>query len=108
MTRLLQLAGLFSIILLYSCSNHSKSLNKSDFGEDWPFKVESGRVECLDGYMVVFKTGSDVYALNDAARLGGDFKNIKDILRPDANYPGKKIMKDLSQIEFEGLKLCDR
>ena len=108
MMRLLQIAGIFSMLLIYSCSNNTKRLNKSDYGDDWPFSVQSGTVQCMDGFVVVFKTGNDTYALNDAARLSGEYKNIKEILRADANYPGKKIMMDLSQIEFEGLKQCDR
>ena len=108
MFRFLTFACLLVVITLTSCGNHSKQLNKVDFGDDWPFKVESGKVECLDGYVVVFKTGGKAYALNDAARVTDEFENIRDILRPDANYPGKKITMDLSLIEFEGLKLCDR
>ena len=107
MTRLF-LTVIFSTLLLMSCSNHSKTVSKSEYGEDWPFSVESGSVHCLDGHVVVFEANGDSYALNDAARLSGDYKNIREILRPDANYPGRKIMMDLSLIEFEGLKLCDR
>lgn len=100
--------GLLLIVVLSSCSNHSKRVGKSEFGDDWPFKVENGWVECVDGHSVIFKANGDSYALNDAARLSGEYKNIREIIRPDANYPGKKIMMDLSLIEFEGLKLCDR
>lgn len=100
------------ILLLTSaviaCSDNSKSLTKDEFGEDWPFNVESGKVYCVDGIIVVFETNGNSYALNDAARLSGNYKNIRDILRPDANYPGKKITMDLSLIEFEGLKLCEK
>ena len=104
----LYLTAILSITFFISCSDHSKRLSKDDFGDDWPFRVESGSVQCLDEHIVVFNTNGDTYALNDAARLSGDYKNIRDILRPDANYPGRKIMMDLSLIEFEGLKLCDR
>lgn len=96
------------VLILSSCADHSKLLLKADFGEDWPFRVEEGEVECLDGYVVVFNAGGKSYALNDAARLSGKYENVKDIIRPDANYPGQKIMMDLSLIEFEGLKLCDK
>ena len=108
MMKRLPLAVLGSIFLIISCSSNTKELSKEKFGEDWPFKVESGTVECLDGFEVVFHTEGQTYALNDAARVTGKFGNIKDILRPDANYPGKKIMMDLSLIEFEGLKLCEK
>ena len=83
-------------------------MTKVEFGEDWPFNVESGNVKCVDGNSVVFETNGNLYALNDAARLSGNYKNIREILRSDANYPGKKITMDLSLIEFEGLKLCQK
>ncbi len=108
MIRLFQIAGLFLILLAYSCSNHSKKLNKEQYGDDWPFNVQSGTVQCIGEFTIVFKANSEIYALNDAARLSGEYKNIREILRADANYPGRKIMMDLSLIEFEGLKLCDR
>ena len=91
-----------------SCSESSKILHKSDYGDSWPFSVEEGQVECIEGFAVVFHSGNQTYALNEAARMNKQFGNIRDILRPDANYPGKKIMMDLSRIEFEGLKLCER
>ena len=108
MPRIFAVSVFLLAVLITSCSNHSKSLSKDEFGDEWPFSVEKGSVECLDGHVVVFKANGDTYALNDAARLSGDYKNIRDILRPDANYPGRKIMMDLSLIEFEGLKLCDK
>lgn len=103
---------LFFLVLLssaiFSCTDDSKLLSRNDFGEDWPFNVESGKVFCVDGISVVFETNGNSYALNDAARLSGNYKNIREILRSDANYPGKKITMDLSLIEFEGLKLCQK
>ncbi len=108
MIRFLSIACAICIVTITSCSKNTKRLSRSDFGDDWPFKVENGVVECLDGHVVVFISGGESYALNDAARFSGDYKNLREIIRPDANYPGRKIKMDLSQIEFEGLKLCDR
>ena len=51
------LAALSILLLgtLYSCSDREKHLSKESFGEDWPFKVSDGTVECLDEYMIVFR-----------------------------------------------------
>ncbi len=108
MIRIFCVVGISLALALSSCNHQAKTLTKDQFPDTWPFKVESGSVECLDGFAVVFRTNGKVYALNDAARHSDEFENIKEILRPDANYPGGKIMRDLSDIEFEGLKLCDR
>ena len=96
------------LLFLISCSNNSKRVSSDDFIEEWPFTIENGSVQCLDGYVVVFNANGKTYALNDAAKVTGDFENITEITRLDTNYPGRKIHMDISLVEFEGLRLCER
>ena len=92
-----------------ACSGNSKNLLDKDFGDDWPFTVSGGTVQCLgESYVVIFKSNGVIYALNDAARATNEYKDIRSIIKIDENYTGRKILMDTSPIEFEGLKLCNR
>ena len=109
MKRFLSLISIALTLFIVSCTNNKKDLSKSDYGQDWPFSVENGTVKCTGSeYHIIFVSGGETYALNEAAKTSGEYHDIEDIIRPDANYPGRKIMMDLSAIEFEGLKLCNR
>ena len=97
------------ILALSACNSNEKRVSHSDFGDEWPFTVSSGHLECLGNpYVIVFITNGNTYALNDAARATEKYSDISEILKDDANYPGGKVKMDLSVIEFEGLKLCER
>jgi hypothetical protein len=97
------------VLTITACTNNKKHVSKGDYGQDWPFSVESGTVQCVgDELHIIFKADGSTYALNEAAKSSGEYDDVEDIIRSDANYPGRKIMMDLSAIEFEGLKLCNR
>ena len=97
------------IVISTSCNTNEKLLSKSQFGAEWPFTVSSGTVECTgDPFMVIFKSGGISYALNNAAKQSNQFEDIEPIIKIDSNYQGRRIKMDLSPIEFEGLKLCNR
>jgi hypothetical protein len=100
---------LFLVLTFVACNGNQKQIKESDFGEEWPFTVKSGTVECTsDTYAVIFKSGGVSYALNDAARKSEMYVDINSILKSDTNYYGKEVRMDMSPIEFEGLKLCNR
>ncbi|MEQ8324362.1 MAG: DUF2511 domain-containing protein [Vicingaceae bacterium] len=91
-----------------ACSDSSKRLTASDFGDEWPFTVESGWIECNDDpFVIVFKADGHRYALNDAARATEKYEDVSVIVKEDPNYPGSQVKMDVSIIEFEGLKLCN-
>jgi hypothetical protein len=98
-----------TIMILSGCSSSEKRVSDSDFGDEWPFTVDNGTVECLgDPYVIIFRSNGRTYALNDAARATEQYEDISVIVRTDDNYPGGQVKMDLSIIEFEGLKLCAR
>ena len=109
MKRYIQISFAVVILVLSACSSNEKNISESDFKAAWPFTVSSGSIECLGNpYVIVFKTEGHTYALNDAARATDKYEDISVIVKDDPNYPGSNIKMDLSIIEFEGLKLCDR
>ena len=96
------------VFLMASCDDSSKRISKSDFGDDWPFSVESGTLSCQgDPYVIIFESGGRTYGLNDAARATEQYEEISVIVKTDENYPGGQVKMDISVIEFEGLKLCN-
>jgi len=74
------------------------------YGENWPFTVISGVLECRNYKEVIFKTGGIVYAINGQAR--GKYADPKSIWRDDPKIPGVKI--PMNTIIQRGLKLCKK
>lgn len=93
-------------ILLQGCADKGKLLTQKEYGEEWPLTVEECYVNCTGDYAIVVQVDGKVYAVNEAARKMEQFENIDEITRINPNYPGEKVRMKLSEIEFEGLKLC--
>jgi len=60
-------------------------VSASDYGEDWPFTVDEGQINCLPGDAVVFNAGETSYPLNG---------NAKDIAATWDLQPLENIWKD--------------
>jgi len=91
---------IIGVLTLCGCSESSKEITKEMYGDDWPFTVTSGRLECLPPTAVVFHTNGKTYPLNGWAKTMGmkrDWERGDDIFT-------KKVGRGL-MIE-EGLKLC--
>lgn len=84
------------ILFLFALSGCGQSgssgleVSKGEFGESWPFAVESGVVDCVDGQAAIFKTGGRSYQLNGFARSRG-YAPIDPIWRENPQIPGAKI-----------------
>lgn len=65
-------------------------VSKPEFGDAWPFTVESGVVDCVDGQAAIFKHGGKVYQLNGFARSRG-YAPIDPIWRDNPDIPGAKV-----------------
>ena len=75
------------------------------FGEQqWPFTVDSGRVDCLPGSVAVFKSDSVVYALNGLATSAG-YEDIGPIWKDDPAELSPKI--NIGPLLDAALDLCD-
>ncbi|GEN28975.1 hypothetical protein HVA01_26210 [Halovibrio variabilis] len=81
------------LFALSGCGQSSSSgleVSKGEFGESWPFTVESGVVDCVDGQAAIFKTGGTSYQLNGFARSSG-YAPIDPIWRENPEIPGVRV-----------------
>lgn len=98
---------------LTSCSPEAKSLfnekiiSRADFGDEYPFTVEWGKLRCISPSAVIFEVNGRPYTVNGAAQNQGHEK-IDAIWRddPKGTVPGQKI--NISPVIQAGLKLCNR
>lgn len=94
------------------------ALTRADFGEEWPFTVPRGVLNCrVVGQLssgepikaVTFAANGKVYAVNGIARGGHAKKNgwhdLKEIWRSDPKAPGLKVSTGV--VIDRGLLLCE-
>jgi hypothetical protein len=83
-------------------SARGRLVTKADLGDQWPFTVESGYVDCPDGVSAIFRTADAVYGLNGMATSRG-FAEPDPIRKADPTIPSGMIsigpMIDLAQQE---------
>ncbi len=117
---------IFLLFGIYSASSQALPIESSQFGDNWPFTVESGELACVNGVAIVFSTGGTDYAVNGTASTMG-YSGIEPIwkLDPDmleyakdtAKSEGKtleevqsvmgKVRVNISAVLQQGLALCD-
>ena len=94
------LAMAIPILIALACGNggDGREVTEEEFGEDWPFTVASGSVDCnnlSNGLRVaVFRSGSVTYALNGTATARAEDQGYEDVMkiwRDDPDYEGLKI-----------------
>jgi hypothetical protein len=97
------------LLLLFAmaCTHKGVLLEQETFGKHWPLTVTECYVDCVGEFAVVVYANNTTYAINDAAKAMKQFENAEHITKNDSNYPGTKQKMSLSEIEFEGLKLCE-
>lgn len=84
-------------------------IDKAEYGDDWPYTVESGRLYCdPPGSNVVMESGGTVYALNgramgNAAQRG--YVNARESITPRDEY-GYFTVGDSQKIISRGLSMC--
>lgn len=79
-------------------------VSQSEFGDSWPLTVDSGEIECIDTYFMVFRSGGETYALNGLAK-GQGYADITPIWKDNPKIPGAKM--DISPLTMRGLALRD-
>ena len=87
-----------------SANKDTGEVTREEYGDDWPFTVDSGRLECWRGPSAVFVTGGNVYQLNGMASQMGH-ASIDPIWRDSPSIPGTKV--SLGPMIQRALKLCD-
>jgi hypothetical protein len=84
-------------------------ISKSEYGEDWPYTVESGRLYCdPPGSNVVMEAGGRVYALNGRAMGNATqrgYLNARETITLRDEY-GYFTIGDSQKIISRGLSMC--
>lgn len=107
--------ALVSCFVLAACGSDSTteptqnpgSVHQDDYGDAWPFTVESGVIRCLTGERVVFESGGVTYAINGLARGAMEqqgWSDVGEIWRDNPEGPAPKVSLD-GMISL-GLGLC--
>lgn len=71
-------------------SPQGRLVTKADLGDEWPFTVDSGYVDCPDGISAIFRTGNAEYGLNGMATSRG-FAEPTPIRKVDPTIPGAMV-----------------
>jgi hypothetical protein len=82
-------------------------VTKSQYGDDWPFTIESGYVESVDYAVVFHGCNGTTYALNGIARGQGVYEEIDPIWKPDG-LGGRKSVGQLIQVGRDSRPLAAR
>ncbi|MDW0360800.1 DUF2511 domain-containing protein [Halomonas venusta] len=85
-------------------SKDTGEISREEYGEAWPFTVDSGRLECWRGPSAVFITSGKVYQLNGMARQMGHAP-LEPIWRDNPDIPGTKV--NIGPMIERALRLCD-
>lgn len=86
-----------------------KLITKDMFGDQWPFTVPKGELECLPPALITFKVNGIIYAVNALASARG-YQSINRIWKTDPNrlneagFPAKV---DILPVVHTGLALCN-
>lgn len=86
-------------------------ITQTQLGEQWPFTVSQGTLECIPPGIVTFQVKNKIYAVNGLASSRG-YAEIDEIWREDPDKQGQLrvglITKmDLTNIIKKGLDLCN-
>jgi hypothetical protein len=80
-------------------------VTKADYGEKWPFTVDSGLLRCIGPRQeIIFVANGETYALNGTAKSNPKYADIRPIWRDDPSIQGVKI--SVQPLIFAGLDLC--
>jgi len=86
-------------------------ITEEKYGEEWPFLVAEGVLECMPPGIITFKANNKTYAINDLATSRG-YKDLDEIWKDAPRKPGMEnsanfINKvDLGAIISKGIELC--
>ncbi len=80
-------------------------ITQTEYGDNWPFTVSYGELECLPPGIIIFKANDKTYAVNKLAANSRQYKNLSDIWKETSNQSMTKV--DISLIINKGLKLCN-
>jgi hypothetical protein len=112
--------ALVVLVLLAACAPQAtptptprgRLVTRAEFGERWPFTVESGVLDCIGVGEAVFRVGNVTYAINGTARSWADRHGYVDladslIWRDDPAHPGMGLKVYIGGMIQLALQQCD-
>lgn len=81
-----------------------QKVTAEEYGEDWPFSVAEGRVDCRPSGALVFVADGTSYALTGHAKTRG-YTPVDGIWIDSSAIPGTKV--SLTSITNAAKALCD-
>lgn len=122
MNRHTAIAAVITLVFAAVAQASTKHISKQDFGESWPFTVDSGTLACTSGGIVTFTANGNRYAVNGTASAAGhpdiepiwamnwtmieEMAEALDITPDEAVEQLGPIRISISPIIKAGLKLC--
>lgn len=105
MTKFRLFAGaLVTTMTLSGClSEPGRAVTAAEYGDEWPFSVPSGRVDCRPSGSAVFVADGTTYALTGLAQSRG-YADVGPIWLDNPKIPGTKV--SLGAITKDALELC--
>jgi tetratricopeptide (TPR) repeat protein len=101
---------IFVICRLLAPPPSGRKVTRAEFGEDWPFTVEEGYVDCLYISDAVFRANGITYAINGTARSRAQergYADIYSIWRDDPGYSELDVKVNIGTIIAYALEECD-
>ncbi|MBL4768339.1 MAG: DUF2511 domain-containing protein [Rhodobacteraceae bacterium] len=81
-------------------SNKSgRSVTAEEFGDQWPFTVDRGVVDCVDDLAYTFKANGKVYALNGFATAWLEARDLHEIWKRDPKNPDLVLYINIHYIQ---------
>jgi hypothetical protein len=95
--------GLLCATFFLTACESGKGVTASEFGDQWPLSVDSGRIDCIAPGAAIFIYDGTTYQLNGMAQSQG-YARINPIWRNNPEIPGAKI--SISPLLKAALELC--
>jgi hypothetical protein len=86
------------------CSVIGRDVTRTDFGDAWPFTVESGTLRCQGTDSIAFETGGVIYDVTGAGSVFGS--GFGEPIEPIWARDASGAHKDLAPLELAGNHLC--
>lgn len=93
------------LLFLLGCgSERGVEVTREAYGDSWPFTVEAGHADCVDGQLAIFRHEGREYALTSLAESRG-IAPIEPIWRDNPDFGGPKI--NLGPMTRLALEQCE-
>ena len=102
------LTGALIAVLTVPAVAESVKVTKAEYGNDWPFTVDEGRIGCKQGIAPYFSVHGIQYALTGFGQSLGmkPLYPTTALWRDDPAYPGTKV--NLGPIMEKAKELCNK